>query len=117
MDTNKWLCKTFDTENKGYVNIGDIVSLISANILYIGIISAMLFTLYAGIMFILNGTSLKSTELPTVFGLIGLVGVILIIVILIIGVSSFAKFISLIQVAKCDGICEENIEFEKRAPK
>ena len=108
MTLNNWLCKYFDKEKKGYVNIDDILSLLS--LFFIVIISASLvFSLFLkGIIFILSNAwnfnesnNLFNTNIDGVdmFGFMGVIIWCLIVIILCCGIISY---ICNIKIAKCD---------------
>ena len=100
MNLNKTLCKYLDTEMKGYVNIGDILSRFFRVGLIAAIIIGLLYSFYQGIMLIITNSIFGVTDnINDVVGCFGIAMMILILAVLIVaGLASACE----IKIATCE---------------
>lgn len=101
MNLNKWLCKTFDTDKKGYVTVSDVAQRLLAYTFYSGIILIISTLLYYGAVFVINikerfNPDSKEIDIPGFLGFI-----IWIVFILITSAYVWDTKISKIKIAKC----------------
>ena len=99
MNLNNWLCKHFDENKKGYVNVGDVLYKLLV-IIFFGIAGTIILTfLYAGMIFIININERLSPnsdiDLPGFFGFIVWAFVFIILLVYV------CSKISQIKIAKC----------------
>ena len=100
---NKWLCKHFDSEKKGFVTISDVVSPLLTYSTYIAVVAYVLHSMYrVAISPEILETGSWSIAVPATVGIIGWIICLCVVVIgiTIIGLSVI-KYISEIKIAKC----------------
>lgn len=101
MNLTKTLCKYFDKNQKGYMNIGDILNPIFWYALICTGVYIILYTVYEGILLILSGRIFHG-ELYTTDDFIGTVGCAFILIIVAIIFFVSICYISNIKIAKCE---------------
>lgn len=97
---NKFLCKYFDKDNKGYVTVENIVGKILAYFISIVIVILFVYFVYRGVLFIVNN-DIYDKDIPN---MIGFFGVMIIGTSIVIFVVCLWSKVAGIKVAKCERI-------------
>lgn len=100
MNFNENLCKYFDDEAKGYVNIGNILSRLFNIGVALVIIIGVLYSFYKGIMLIVNKRLFDVTN--NIHDILGCFGIAMMIMISIVIIILVVAWVCEIKITKCE---------------
>ena len=96
MNINKWLCKYFDYEDKGYVTIGDVIKIIFVLFSVLFLIVAILYSIGSLFASIIN----PNYEGNIITAFVYVVYLVVVVIMALVGLT-IIYYISEIKIAKC----------------